>query len=210
MLGRRRLTRSRSIRRRLLGDQVLLILFLAVALMATTFLGARRAVQTLSRTIIVGAIDQVETELGRFFEPVASALGALHTWGETGVLPEDDPDALREFILSVAERLPQISGFVLADDHGRESFLTPIDGVWQFHPTRGGTSPPGTSPPACDPRERPWFQGAHASLDSGAIFWTEPYLFLTQQVQGMTASVAYVGSDTSHAADGRSCGKRSS
>jgi len=188
------LTRSKSIRRRLLGDQVLLILILGAALMATTFFGARRAVETLSRRIIVGAIGQVETELGRFFDPVASALEALRSWGEAGVLPEDDPDALRELILPVTGRLPQVSGVLLADDRGGELSLIRIDDVWSDRLTPASDSS-GISPPTYDPRTRPWFQDALANSDSGAVFWTDPYLFSTQQVQGMTASVTYFGPD---------------
>ena len=46
------MTRQRSIRQRLLADHVLLILLLGGAILATTFLGARRAVETLSRGIV--------------------------------------------------------------------------------------------------------------------------------------------------------------
>ncbi len=40
---------TRTIRQRLLSDQILLLLLLGGGLMATTFFGARGAVETLSR-----------------------------------------------------------------------------------------------------------------------------------------------------------------
>ncbi len=44
-----------SIRRRLLTDQILLILLLGGGIMATTFVGARRAVEALSRAVVTRA-----------------------------------------------------------------------------------------------------------------------------------------------------------
>lgn len=74
-----------TIRRRLLTDQILLILLLGGGIMATTFLGARGAVESLSRTVITRAAGQAESELRRFFDPVAGALEALASWAETGL-----------------------------------------------------------------------------------------------------------------------------
>ena len=42
-----------------------------VALMGTTFLGARRTVEQLSHSILELSLDQVELQLVRFFEPFA-------------------------------------------------------------------------------------------------------------------------------------------
>ncbi len=78
------MAKPRSIRQRLLTDQILLILLLGGGIMATTFFGARRAVETLSRTVVTRAADQAEGELRRFFDPVAGALGALRAWAEAG------------------------------------------------------------------------------------------------------------------------------
>ncbi|ORJ59840.1 hybrid sensor histidine kinase/response regulator [Geothermobacter hydrogeniphilus] len=36
-----------------------------------------------------------------------------------------------------------------------------------------------------DPRQRPWYRGA---IDSGGIFWTDPYIFYTSQNPGVTIS----------------------
>ena len=129
------ITRPQTIRRRLLGDQVLLILLLSGTLLATTFLGARRAVEGLSGEIIERATDQAEAELRRFFDPVASALLALRSWSESGLAGDGDPEAFRQLILPVVERLPQVSGVIRADESGHEYFLVPIDGAWRLRVT---------------------------------------------------------------------------
>ena len=85
------MTRTRSIRQRLLADQVLVILLLGGAILATTFLGARRAVESLSRQVVDRAADQAEGELERFFDPVARGLTALRAWGEAEQLSVGDP-----------------------------------------------------------------------------------------------------------------------
>ena len=193
------ITRPQTIRRRLLGDQVLLILLLSGTLLATTFLGARRAVEGLSGEIIERATDQAEAELHRFFDPVAAALLALRSWSESGIAGDGDPEAFRQLILPVVERLPQISGVIRADESGHEFFLLPIDGTWRLRVTRKGAPGPianlttewlePESAPASlearpevrdyDPRTRPWFTGALAQPQPGSIYWTEPYVFVT-------------------------------
>jgi serine phosphatase RsbU (regulator of sigma subunit) len=201
------MTRNRSIRHRLLGDQVLLILLLGGALLATTFLGARRAVEGLSRTLIEQATDRADSELRRFFDPVASALEAVRSWDEAGLLPGDSPRAWRDLMLPVAERLPQISGMLLADNLGNERFLASVDDAWHERITRVderglgiewlGAAPPqeaaGTGNSGYDPRTRPWFVGALTT--PGSIHWTEPYEFFTRQSLGVTAAVGYPTGD---------------
>ncbi len=182
---------------------MLLILLLGGALMATTFLGARRAVETLSRTLIGRAADQAELELRRFFEPVMSVLGAVREWDEAGQLPAD-VDGMRAWLLPAAERLPQVAGILLARGDGSERFLTRSGGGWRSRRTAAGdsgletawlgvgTNPTGTAD--YDPRVRPWYRGALAAAPR-SIFWTEPYLFFTRKIHGMTAAAAYTGSD---------------
>ena len=170
------MTRRRSIRRRLLTDQTLVILLLGGAILATTFFGARRAVEALSGAAIRQAAERAESELRRFFDPVVATLLALRSWGEAGLLTDDAPRRFSDLATPLAERLPQVSGILVADDHGREHFLVRGASGWRSRETRveewGGRSRwldwrGGKAAPeerweelGYDPRTRPWFTGA--------------------------------------------------
>ncbi|MEE8524460.1 MAG: SpoIIE family protein phosphatase [Thermoanaerobaculia bacterium] len=209
--------KTRTIRQRLLADQTLLILVLGATLLATTFIGARRALEALSRDIIDRAGDQAETELRRFFDPVAGGLLALRAWGRAGLLESEDPRRFMELVSPLATGLPQISGVLVADGRGREDFLVRTgdrDDGWRSRRTRrdewgqrsqwldwpNADGEPETSWEDLDydPRQRPWFRGAVAAraaasspAEPAAIYWTEPYRFFTHQRPGITAAVAY-------------------
>jgi serine phosphatase RsbU (regulator of sigma subunit) len=187
---------TRSIQRRLLGDQVVLILLLGGALMATTFYGAGQAIQTVSQEVIARSLDQAETELQRFFAPVTAALEAMRSWDQAGLLPDLDRESLRRLALPVVENLPQLSGVLLADDDGGQMFLARREGQWRelLGAGEGGESA-GDADSAryadYDARTRPWFQGAVSVATPGDVHWTEPYAFFGRQLKGMTAALAY-------------------
>src|SRR5215472_4414171 len=80
LLGRRRRRLSPptgwsvSIRRSLLGSVAVLIVLLGAAILATTFLGERQLVETLSRALIAQTRDRTVDRLRGFFEPVEGGL----------------------------------------------------------------------------------------------------------------------------------------
>ena len=181
------MTRHRSIRQRLLIDQILVILLLGGGILATTFFGARRAVETVSREVVERAADQAEGELRRFFDPITAAVLALGAWGRSGLLDVENPRRLVELTAPLVARVPQISGVLVADGQGREHFLRRSGDLWRSRLTRAGEEPgrsrwltwpaeeaggePEESwqelvPPEAgqrntyDPRSRPWYQGA--------------------------------------------------
>ena len=181
---------TRSIRRRLLGDQVLLILLFGAVLMLTTLFGASRTIETVSSEVISRALDQAETELRRFFEPVETVLRSVREWDRAGLLPAGQPEAFRDLTVPLVEGLPQVSGVLLADDLGGQIFLAKRDGEWRL--------PLGSTEPAdvarfseYDARTRPWFIGALSTPVAEALYWSEPYAFYGRQIQGMTASLGY-------------------
>ncbi len=202
------MAREITIRQSLLRNQILLILLLGGALMATTFTGARRAVQELSSSMIERAASQTEDELHRFFDPASRVLRAIADWAESGYLPIEDPQALERLLTPILDQLPQISGALLADDRGRETFLVRTGDAWRVRQTRADEWP-GRSrwleaqgdgePPletweelGYDPRTRPWFQQALARRGAAEpIHWTPPYVFFTRQRHGLTAALRF-------------------
>jgi serine phosphatase RsbU (regulator of sigma subunit) len=131
------------------------------------------------------------------------------------MLEIDDPDQLRPLFQSLLAEYPSNSAVTVADERGRDYLLRDEGDHWRSRQIRrdewGDTarwrewSKDNNEPIESveqveyDPRERPWFKGAMANLESAefdtgavsAVYWTEPYIFFSTQQPGITAAVAY-------------------
>ncbi|MBN2377346.1 MAG: SpoIIE family protein phosphatase [Sedimentisphaerales bacterium] len=216
------MAKSISIRRSLLKNLILIILLLSGAIMAIMIIRIQTAVRYLSQVIISQTIDQSESRLNRFFEPISENINIVKSWCENGAIDLDHPDSFRRYFTSFIEQHPHISSVIIADTLGNEYMLLQNHDQWllrqriQNHETtfrfsqwtNADTTP--QSRPATErelqynPNERPWFVGAlkniPASSDSAnpdqttsQIFWTEPYRFFTTNEPGITVSQAFRG-----------------
>ncbi len=217
MFTRRR--RSLSIYQSLLANLAVTIVLLGGAIMALTFMGSKATVERLSRSILRETIGQVHVELRRFFEPVISQLGVIRAWEESGLLQPDDAAAMNRLLTPLLRSNPQISAVMVSDERGRQHILFHVGETWQSRQTRrdvwGGRvarlkwSDARPEPVASwedddyDPRQRPWYEGAvrarAARPDQAAtadgVFWTDPYMFYTLKMPGVTAALAFTGRD---------------
>ncbi len=208
------MSRLVSIRDRLTRNIILVIVLLGGAILAVTFIGNQRAVESLSRSIIRRVSDQTDARLGQFFEPVIKQLEIAVQWRESGLLEIDDRDSINKLLLPLMRKHTQISSLLIADDRGREHMLLRVDGQWRLRQTRrdnagqpvrwfawtDGDAGPKERPVTkaeseYDPRSRPWFQGAlakGAAVTKGAaeLSWTQPYQFFTTKDPGITAAIA--------------------
>ena len=105
-----------SIRRGLLGNLIIMIVLLSVAIQATMYLAARRVVRTLSASLIEQTLDQTEAQLRRFFDPVAGGLRVVRTWGAGGRLDHEQPNELNGLLAPLMEQLPQVSASMCGGD----------------------------------------------------------------------------------------------
>ena len=123
------MSRLVSIRDRLTRNIILVIVLLGGAILAVTFIGNQKAVESLSRSIIRRVSDQTEARLGQFFEPVIKQLEIAVQWRESGLLQKDDSDAVNKLLLPLMRKHPQISSLLIADDRGREHMLLRVSGA---------------------------------------------------------------------------------
>ncbi len=200
------MARSVSIRRSLLVNLVALVAVLGTAVLATSVIAGRRAVDRLSGALIASALDEAEAELERFFEPVDRELRLARDWGRAGLLDLDEPDAINALLVPLLENTPQISAVLVVDvESGREHLLLHLDGRrrerrtsperepgvarWREWPAGAGAPRARTARESYDARLRPWFRGALA--DAPDVHWTAPYVFFTTDEPGMTTSASF-------------------
>lgn len=207
-----------SVRRRLLFSLVLMIVLLGGAIMATTFIGARKAMRAMAETVIEQMQDHTEECLSHFFGGVITDLEVTRAWVESGWLDIDDAESLNRALIPLLAKRPQIASVMLADERGHEHMLLRVGDKWTNRRTRvdewgarsqflewsDEQSDPITTWKELnyDPRDRPWFRGAvqdgERVLRSGGtqdpqhrIHWTKPYSFFSTSDPGITASMHF-------------------
>ena len=199
----------------MLASVGILIVLLGGAIMATTFLGERHTVRTLSRALIAQTLEQTVERLHGFFDPVERGLLLLRAWIASGLVDLDDPVAMNRVLLPLMRRNPQTSSLLVADGRGREHMLLRFGDRWRSRQTRRdqwGTetrwlewTDADPTPIVTwrtidyDPRTRPWYQGAIEQRaqarangrpgEANLIHWTAPYTFFTMGDPGITAAV---------------------
>ena len=131
------MARTLSIRSRLVGILLLVIVAFGGATLLISVLIARRAVRSLSHDLIARQADGVAAQLEGFFAPVRGAIDIGEGWGKEGILDPDQPDRLRPLLQPVLERFPQMSAALVADDRGGLPIGPPSTGADTLRPGTG-------------------------------------------------------------------------
>ncbi len=126
---------TRTIRKSLLWNLILLIVLLGGSIVTVSVVGVRRAVGTLSRALIDGTLDRTESELREFFEPVRRSLLLVKSWGEGGQIRIESTEDMIELFQPVILQHPQISSLIVADERGHEFMLLRRKGGWHVRQT---------------------------------------------------------------------------
>jgi len=207
-----------SISKSLLLSMLSVILLLSGGIMATTYIGSQRTLESLSAALISQALGKTEERLHRFFDPATQELLLAQAWGNAGIIDVDNPKALKHFFEPLIRQHPQISSLLIADNRGHEFMLLHRGDEWMSRQTRhdewngrtrwlewsDGHHEPVESwrESLYDPRVRPWYRGAITKQRRAVstnqliskdelLHWTEPYTFFTTKAPGITASIAF-------------------
>lgn len=161
---------------------------------------------SIASEIGAAGVQQVEA----FFSEVTENLLLIRDWGKNDVLFEDDLANLNRKLIPVLERLPQITGVVMANSDGREYFLFKEgvnytgrvlggsgseNGIREMHFTKWSADftelKIWQDHRSYDPRDRVWFKIAKDDPGDSVVHWAGPYTFFHSGQTGITASVSW-------------------
>jgi hypothetical protein len=184
---------------------VLLVVFTMALLALASWWLVSGLKHDMASARIADAAQLVSEEVKRLIVPVERQL----LIARDGLLSEGtEPDnraALDARFIPTLRHMEQISGAIYADGTGSEYFLLREEDGWLVR-----ERPPGTSglaswtrmdhqreireqweaPLDYDPRARSWYENTLDPASSG-VSWSDPYVFHSLQVPGITASIAW-------------------
>lgn len=192
------------IRTRLLRDLILLVAFTVGLLAMINVLLIDEIKQDLAGNRIDTATSMVRDEVRNLLLPVQQQLLIIRDGLESAHIAPKDEEALNLRLIPTLAHIKQIAGAIDATGDGREYFLRRDGDDWvtrlrtpgspaRFRANRWSATlePIGSQTLQLDydPRERPWFVDAVAEPDK--LVWSEPYIFASLGVPGITASIAW-------------------
>lgn len=158
---------------------------------------------------VISEISDAELrDMQHFFDSVSDKLKIVRDWARNGVLDRDDIVGLNKKFMPLIEHQASLSGFLLADNKGREYYLRPDEHSWVTRTRAAGQEetllyqrwqvpdkPIKEWQKKSDysPVKRPWF---HRSEKEDSIYWTPVYTFHEENIKGISASVSWDIVDT--------------
>jgi adenylate cyclase len=165
----------------------------------------RNGALALSNDLLETLEQRIGIEVSAYLEPAARAVRILRDTLHEGALGDRLP-LVETFAGSLLREIPQIANLNFADENGNfvlvrgardggidvklvENAPGPRRVTW-IHRNDAGDETGREEDPTdtYDPRTRPWYAGA---LANDHLFWTGIYIFFSQRVPGITASVKY-------------------
>jgi PAS domain S-box-containing protein len=198
-----------SIRRALLLRIAALIVFaFAVFSAGLYFLILRPATHELAAGEMVRATEQVDTRLEALVGEIERAMLTARDHGENGEFGLADVASFNKIFIPVLRNRDQVSAVILADESGRALHLVRSPGgEWQNRVTDpgrwgrrqqwltwradGGFIGEEWRDSDYNPVQRPWHVGAMAMSRERGVYWTDPYLFFSPRIPGITASAKW-------------------
>jgi adenylate cyclase len=186
---------------------------IGVVLLGATLLGValynyeanRSGVLHLSNEVLRELQGRISLEVESYLEPAYRANLLVHEMAKYGSF-DTQYQTTERLAASMLGRIPQVDAFNFADPNGdfmmvRRGKNGGIDTklirnaqgsrlvIWIRRDSNGNEIARTTDPKdTYDPRSRPWYIGA---VNTPGVYWTDPYIFFTAQVPGITAAIAY-------------------
>ncbi len=199
-----------SIQRSLLSSSVSIaavaLLLSATAAQIFVYEPVQHALATARLRLATQAVDE---DFAGLFQRVETIARLRADWGRAGLISVDDERGLVRLMAPVLMNEPDVSSVAVATTSGRElllrkagagsllSRLTDPDamhGVQVDTRWRGdGQADPGVRRGSdYDARQRPWFRQALAAGAARRVAWTDPFVFRSTGMPGMSALTSWV------------------
>jgi adenylate cyclase len=209
------LSGAKHVRRRIL--RVLLPIGFAIVIMAAllsiaaySYYSNRRDALMLSDDLLRAIERRIANELETFLSPIEDTVQLTAVFFENIPFDVSNRALLEPLAFKVLANLSQISTFYVADTRGNFLMVQKMpDGsnstkiikrsskaaevTWiRRDPSGNETAVEKTIDDSYDPRTRPWYEGA---LKRRKVYWTDFYIFFTDQKYGITVAIPIIGHD---------------
>tara|TARA_B100000508_G_scaffold137355_1_gene131638 strand:- start:161147 stop:163036 length:1890 start_codon:yes stop_codon:yes gene_type:complete len=164
----------------------------------------------IARSLVDKTIDKTQHKLEDFFIPVRNQLNTSSVQAQMKPIHEFNQTDYNKLFVPIIENYDQISSLGIATNEGfehdillgedKEWFSREIDidhkgfvEYWKAYKINGNkvhVDSIWTDTAQHDPRSRPWFMGADHDLED--VHWTDPYMFNTTRLPGITVSKAWI------------------
>lgn len=144
----------------------------------------------LTRSASKESFNRVEKLIGHELKSLEQSISlqllVLQALGKEGLFSGMAYKDFSSFIERMVTETPNINSFLIANSDGEQ---------YRFYFKEGKIAvdhtPLDGEAGAYDPRERPWYKLATAADQVDKVAWTAPYVFYTDQLPGLTASIAW-------------------
>ena len=186
----------------ILGGALLILSIMLINITHTT--------ESLAKSLIDRTTSNSKTELDKYFETIIANLYIGRDLCDQGIFDAIDYKQINTYIIPIFQNIPSLNTVVVADTLGNEYSLIREDSTWLSNVVyesrdsgmviirdrwqgdninRTTTAEWIDYNANYDPRTRPWFIGAINTTKPDIVWWTQPYLFFTHQIPGITISL---------------------
>ena len=165
---------------------------------------------SLAKTTINRTTSNSTVELDKYFKTIKANLHITTELCDYGVFDATNYEQINTLFIPSFNNIPQLNSIVVADTSGNQYSIIREDSTWlnsvvyksqdsgmviSLHRWKGNVLNQTTIKKwtefysTYDPRKRPWYIGAINTETPDKIWWTQPYLFYTLQVPGITISL---------------------
>ncbi len=196
-----------SIKWSLFRHFILLIIFIAIAIIATIRVVGSRSIRKLSQNSIDKTAQLSISKINQLFRPINNLLKFSAQLGESKIFASTNPDSMNRFFIPILQHITQISSVDIADEYGNSYLLLRKENGWKNRLITAATV--GKSSEwrdldyngkqrtatyskhlAYDARQRPWYKIAtQPKVAQHQVAWTAPYRFFTSGELGITATI---------------------
>lgn len=181
----------RNIKRRLLRDILLILLFTITGIVSLTFIEGKNVKNEVSTKIISDTVTLIRDQVMDFTRPVEKNLQIISQWGKLEKLSLESPDPTIELLTPILKVYKEISTLSIVDNHGKRLLLTKNDSIIDSTLNKKLSQPLTTLP---------WYDGALSQPAAQPVHWSRIFIDPHLQEKAITASIAW------HFADGSVAG----